>query len=203
LIGAGGNDLLIGLDGNDRLDGGKGNDTLIGGEANDFLIGGAGNDVLIGGSGQDTLRGGKGRDRFVFSGATQAEALATSTVDAPDRILDFNFSQKDKFQLDFDDNLRTRERPKGLFNAGSVDGRTLQAAVRAAYADKNQARAGKQSLGANEAVFFKWKQRTYLSVNDNTRGFSASRDLVADVTGIKFKPGDANAGILSVNNYFV
>ncbi|WP_416676166.1 DUF4347 domain-containing protein [Egbenema bharatensis] len=203
LIGAGGNDRLIGLDGNDRLYGGAGNDTLIGGEANDFLVGGAGNDVLVGGPGQDTLRGGRGRDRFVFSGATQADALASSTVEAPDRILDFNFAQKDKFQLDFNDNLRTRSRPKGLFNAGQVTGKTLQAAARAAYADKNQAQSGKQSLGANEAVFFSWKKRTYLSVNDSTRGFSANRDLVADVTGIKFKPGDANAGVLTVSNYFV
>jgi hypothetical protein len=203
LIGAGGNDVLSGLDGNDRLDGGKGNDTLIGGEANDFLLGGAGNDLLIGGAGQDTLRGGKGRDRFVFSGATQAESLASSTVNALDRILDFKFSEKDKFQLDFDNNLRSRERPKGLFHAGKVGGKTLQAATRAAYADKDQSKSGAQSLAANEAVFFTWKKRTYLSVNDNTRGFSANRDLVADVTGMKFKPGDANAGVLSVNNYFV
>jgi Ca2+-binding RTX toxin-like protein len=203
LIGAGGNDRLIGLDGNDRLYGGAGNDTLVGGEANDFLVGGTGNDVLIGGPGQDTLRGGRGRDRFVFSGATQAEALASSTVDAPDRILDFNFTQGDKFQLDFNNNLRSRTRPSGLFNAGQVKGRTLQAAARAAYANKNQARSGRQALGANEAVFFSWKKRTYLSVNDSNRGFSANRDLLADVTGIKFKPGDTTAGVLNVSNYFV
>ncbi|PSB05542.1 hypothetical protein C7B76_31270, partial [filamentous cyanobacterium CCP2] len=203
LIGAGGNDVLSGLDGNDRLDGGKGNDTLIGGDANDFLIGGAGNDVLIGGPGQDTMRGGRGRDRFVFSGGNQAEALAHSTVNGLDRILDFKFSDKDKFQLDFDNNLRTKERPRGLFHAGKVDGKNLQAAARSAYADKNQSQSGKQSLAANEAVFFTWKNRTFLSVNDATQGFSASRDLVADVSGIQFKPGDANAGALSVNRYFV
>ena len=203
LLGSDGNDVLIGLECGDRLVGGSGKDSLDGGEGKDFLVGGTGNDILNGGIGQDTLKGGPGKDRFVFAGATQAEALSTSTVDAPDRVQDFKFSAKDKFQLDFDNNPRTRNRPRGLFNAGNVGGRTLGNAVRDAYADKNQDASGNQRLRGNEAVFFEWKNRTYLSVNNNSAGFAANRDLVVEVTGIQFKPGDANAGVLAVGNYFI
>ncbi|GAB4383696.1 MAG: hypothetical protein Kow00121_46020 [Elainellaceae cyanobacterium] len=203
LLGNNGNDALIGLDCGDRLVGDRGNDVLDGGSDSDVLIGGTGADILIGGAGQDTLKGGPGRDRFVFSGATQADALATSLTDAPDRIQDFKFDQKDKIQLDFNNNLNDRDRPRGLFNAGQVNGRNLQAAARSAYDDKNQTASGNQSLGANEAVFFKWKNRTYLSVNDRSAGFANDRDLMVNVTGIQFKPGDANAGVLTVNNYFI
>jgi Ca2+-binding RTX toxin-like protein len=202
LQGSDGNDTLLGLDCGDRLVGDRGNDVLNGGEGNDGLMGGAGNDILIGGMGQDTLKGSGGKDRFVFAGASQAEALTTSRVDGPDRIQDFKFSQKDKFQLDFDNNLGSKNRPRGLFHAGKVGGNSLSAAVKAAYADKNQKTSGKQGLKANEAVFFKWKKYTYLSVNDNSSGFATDRDLVASV-GIQFKSGDTTAGVLSVNNYFL
>jgi hypothetical protein len=89
-----------------------------------------------------------------------------------------------------------------LFNAGVKTGRSLEAAVQAAYLDKNQARRGNQRLLANQAVFFEWRNRTYLSVNDNQAGFSAGRDLLINVTAIALSPGDAQAGVLSVGNYF-
>jgi len=202
LMGSDGNDTLLGMDCGDRLVGDRGNDFINGAEGNDVLIGGVGNDVLIGGVEQDTLKGGPGKDRFVFSGGSQSGALSTSLADAPDHIQDFKFSSKDKFQLDFDDNLRSKNRPRGLFHAGKVGGSNLTAAAKAAYADKNQEVAGNQALKANEAVFFKWKNRTYLSVNDSSAGFGADRDLVVRV-GMQFKPGDSNAGVLSVNNYFL
>lgn len=202
LMGSDGNDILLGLDCGDRLVGDRGNDVINGGEGNDLLVGGVGNDLLIGGIGQDILKGGPDKDRFVFSGTSQADALSTSLVDAPDRIQDFKFSRKDKFQLDFDNNLGSKNRPRGLFQAGKVGGGSLSAAVKAAYADKNQEAAGNQGLKANEAVFFKWKNRTYLSVNDNSSGFATDRDLVVSV-GIQFKSGDADAGVLSVSNYFI
>lgn len=203
LSGSNGDDVLIGLDCGDRLVGERDNDTLNGGEGNDELLGGGGNDVLIGGTGQDVMTGGTERDRFVFAGASQADALATSLADAPDHIRDFKFSKKDKIQLDFDNNLRTKDRPRKLFNAGKVQGRTLEAATRDAYADKNQTAGGKQSLKAEEAVFFKWGTRTYLSVNDGSAGFAANRDLVVNMQGIEFKSGDASAGVLKVTNYFI
>jgi serralysin len=158
---------------------------------------------LIGGVGADVQTGGLGGDRFIYAGATRREALRNSRSNAPDRITDFNSKQGDRIQLDFDNNLATPNRPKGLFNAGKVRGNNLVKAAKAAYADKDQKKMGKQAIAANEAVFFRWGSRTYLSVNDNGRGFSAGRDLLVDVTGIELARQQAKAGSLTVNRYFV
>lgn len=185
LLGRGGNDVLTGLDCRDRLDGGKGNDQLNGG---------LGGDILIGNS---------GADRFIYSGSSLASALENSLVDTPDQIRKFRFSQSDKLQLDFDDSLRSADRPSRLFNAGQVGGQTLEQAARNAYRDKNQSEDGVQKLTASEAVFFDWRGGTYLSVNDRSQGFSGNQDLVVNVTGIQLRSGDATQGSLNVANYFV
>lgn len=200
--GRNGNDTLLGFDCNDRINGQGGNDTLFGGNGADALLGATGNDTLVGGEGSDVLTGGGGSDRFAYSGRNRAEALTGSLASAPDRIRDFKFSQGDKFLIDFDNRLRTSDRPRGLFNAGRVGGRTLVAAARAAYADKDRSSSGRQRMNGNEAVFFGWRGGTYVSVNDNRRNFSGARDLVVNVTGIQFKPGDQNAGVLTVTDYF-
>jgi predicted outer membrane repeat protein len=183
--------------------GGEGNDTLMGTVGQDTLIGGMGDDVLIGGLGADVLSGGVGSDRFLYAGATQRETLRQSRSNAPDRIIDFSRAQGDRIQLDFDNNLATINRPKKLFNAGKVKSNNLTKAAKAAYADKDQKKFGKQEIAANEAVFFKWGSRTYLSVNDSGKGFSAGRDLIVDVTGIDLTRKQSKAGTLSVNQYFV
>jgi predicted outer membrane repeat protein len=185
------------------VSGGNGNDVLTGTGGLDFLIGGAGDDVLIGGIGADVQTGGLGGDRFVYAGASRREALRNSRSGAPDRITDFNSGQGDRIQLDFDNNLATSNRPKGLFNAGKVRGNNLVKAAKAAYGDKDQKKLGKQAIGANEAVFFRWGSRTYLSVNDEGKGFSAGRDLLVDVTGIELARQQAKSGSLAVNRYFV
>lgn len=120
-----------------RLSGGDGNDTLLGLGGNDVLSGSSGNDAIIGGVGADRLSGGTGSDRFIYAGVTKAAALTTSLLASPDRVVDFSFSQGDRFQLDFDNNLVTPNLPRGLFNAGGEQGRNLAAAVRSAYVDKN------------------------------------------------------------------
>jgi len=171
-------------------------------DSGDTLIGGAGNDILVGGDGQDTLNGGAGADRFVFSGATQAKALTGSLVDLPDRIKGFDAIKGDRFQLDFDDDLRTSDRPKSLSNAGNIKGSSLDAAIKSAYADKNQKSSGKQALGINEAVLFNWQNQSYLSFNGGSAGFSENQDLVVGISGLKLKSGDAIAGALVVGNYF-
>lgn len=168
------------------------------------LQGTAGNDIIIGGSGTDVITGGAGADRFVFRGATRAQALRQSTLRRLDRITDFNAREGDRVQLDFDNNLATSQQPRGLFNAGRQAGRNLLRAARSAYADKDQRKRGNQRLRANEAVFFQVGSRTYLSVNDNRAPFSPTNDLLVDVTGIQFaRPADARAGTLRVSNYFV
>jgi hypothetical protein len=177
-----------------------------GGNTGDSLIGGNGDDLLVSirPEQQDNLTGAAGADRFIFSGINKKQALRTSTLKRTDRVRDFNFAQGDRFQLDYDNNLATItsiELPKKLFNAGRFRG-NLKDAVVQAYADKNFKKKGKQALKANEAVFFQRKNKTYLSVNDNKRSFSAANDLLVDVTGIRFKAGDLGKGSLVVSNYF-
>jgi hypothetical protein len=186
-----------------KTNGSTGNDIINTGAGNDTLTGQTGNDILIGGTGADNVTGGTGRDQFYFRGSTKAEALKNSTLRALDRITDFKFSEGDRFGLDFDNNLSTIERPKGLFHSGKEQGRNLAKAAKAAYADKNQKKRGNQALKADEAVFFRLGSRTFLSVNDNKAAFSANNDLLVDVTGIQFKPGDNKRGALKVADYFV
>lgn len=192
-----------GTRGNETLRGNADNDRLLGLAGNDRLLGRAGDDLLNGGLGSDRSTGGLGADRFLYSGRTQQAAFANSLLAAPDQITDFRSAQGDRIQLDFDNNLTTPELPSGLFNSGREGGRTLLAAVRSAYADKNQQTTGNQRLLANEAVLFNWRGSSYLSVNDGQAGFAASRDLVVNVARIGLQPGDATAGVLNVTNYFV
>jgi serralysin len=172
------------------------------GNSNDRLIGGGSNDQIIGGGGSDVLTGGKGADRFIYSGSDRASALRQSTWRQRDRITDFNFSEGDRIQLDFDNQLQTSELPRGFFNSGAEKG-SLKRAAKAAYADKNNAKRGNQPLKPGEAVLFTLGSRTYISVNDDKRAFSPSRDLLVEVTGIKLKGGDSGLGVLNVSNYFV
>ena len=167
------------------------------------LTGGNGNDTLVSGPGRDILTGGPGADRFLFSGVSKAAALKNSLIRKLDQITDFTFAQGDRFELDFDSNRTTANLPKGLANAGTIKkARNLTEAVQFAYADKNQKKRGDQALKANEALFFKFGKHSYLSVNDNKSPFAAKADLLADVTGIQFKPGDARQGSLAIGNYF-
>jgi hypothetical protein len=160
-------------------------------------------DRLIFTSNQDILTGGAGGDRFLCQGKNQKEALRRSTVGILDRITDFDGAEGDRIQLDFDNTLATIELPKKLFNANQVTGRTLTNATQSAYADKNHRNRGKQGLGIREAVFFQWRDRTYLSVNDTNRRFTANRDLVIDMTGIQMIRQDTTRGQLTVSNYFI
>ena len=187
------------------LPGNFSNDQIIVGDttkSGDKLTGGNGNDTILVGNGS-TVTGGTGGDRFVFSGISKAAALKTSLIRKLDKITDFSQAQGDRFQLDFDSNLKTVDLPKGLFNAGKIKkAKRLTEAAQFAYADKNQKKKGAQALKANEAVFFKFGKSSYLSVNDNKSPFAAKADLVADVTGIQSKLGDAKQGSLAIGNYF-
>lgn len=205
IIGGDRNDVLTGGRGNDTIDGRGGNDTLRGEAGNDTLLGGPGRDVLIGGPGADVLTGDAGANRFVFSGRNRTQALRTSLLRAPDRITDFNPTEGDRIQLDFDNRLKTRELPRALFNVGVINQpgiTTLAQAVSAAYADTRPSQPGNQRLGANQALFFEFQGQTYLSVNDNRAAFRPNNDLLVEVTGIQFRPGDEQPGVLSVRNYF-
>ncbi|MDX2215332.1 MAG: DUF4394 domain-containing protein [Oculatellaceae cyanobacterium bins.114] len=198
------NDLITvrGTGRNDRLRGGNTGDLLLGLAGNDRLLGLGGDDSLNGGLGSDVTAGGRGADRFIYSGRTQQAALANSLVTAPDQIFDFKPGEGDRIVLDFDNRLATANLPRGLFNSGRENSSLLVDAARSAYADKDQRTTGNQGLRRNEAVLFSWRGGTYLSVNDNRAGFSATSDLVVNVTRIGLQPGDARAGVLTVANYF-
>ena len=223
-----GNDSIVGGDGADRIVGGSGNDQLIGGAGNDTILGssgvnringGDGNDVLLGmgntvaltgGSdtllgerGQDYLTGGAGADRFVYAGASEAEAFSGSLFTSPDQIKGFRAKAGDRIQLDFDNNITTVETPKGLFNAGLLSKPTLQEAVAAAAADKDQKTPNAQALAANEATFLAFQNQTYLLVNNSTVSFNANEDLLLQVTGITMAGTDASSGTLAVGSYFI
>jgi len=187
----------------DTLTGGVGNDTLSGVGGNDSLLGLGGNDSLNGGLGSDTMEGGAGADRFIYQGPTQRAAFSNSRLAAPDRIVGFSVSEGDRVQLDFDSNLLTPNLPRGLFNAGTEKAKSLKDAAISAYSDKHQKKRGAQALRGNESVIFTWRRQQYLSVNDSKANFSAKNDLIVNVTGISLNGGDATAGVLSVNNYFV
>jgi len=108
----------------------------------------------------------------------------------------------DRLQLNFDNNLDTVEQPKQLFNAGKQRTKTLLEAAATAYADKHQKRSGKQTLKADEAVFFQWQKQTYLSVNNRSAAFQPSQDLLVNMTTMQLGTGDRTVGILTVSNYF-
>ena len=89
LFGDAGADIVWGNLGADTLDGGAGNDQIRGGQGDDSLAGGAGNDFISGDRGNDTETGGAGADTFHFS---QDAGI--------DRVLDFNYAEGDRVQLD-------------------------------------------------------------------------------------------------------
>ena len=70
-----------------------------------------------------------------------------------------------------------------------------------AYADTGSTPGGTQTLGAGGAVFFRWNNRSYLSVNDSTAAFGAASDLVIDVNNFV---GTLPTGLVTpVSNYFI
>ncbi|MEA5621339.1 bluetail domain-containing putative surface protein, partial [Cronbergia sp. UHCC 0137] len=161
--------------GGTNLQASSGGQTLTGTSGINRLLGGAGNDIIVGGGNRDILAGRGGADIF------QYPVLTDSIVDGNqvDIIGDFNQPEGDLFQVPFT--------PGNLFNAGLIGGANLSAALGTVYG----------SLGTQEAVFFQFGSRTYLSVNDSNAGFQSTNDLVADVTGIQF------GSSLTVANYFV
>lgn len=82
IVGGADNDTINGNVGSDTIVGGEGNDSLRGGQGADAISGGTGNDIVSGDLAADRLSGGEGSDLFAFSGAS-------SSLDQPDRILDY------------------------------------------------------------------------------------------------------------------
>lgn len=152
--------------------------------------------------GEPPIPQGPTAQQFVFAGSSQAAALKSSTFKAIDRITQFDLARGDRFVLDFDNNPDTSHLPKGLYNAGKIKAKTLEDAAEAAYGDKNHQKKGRQILQHDEAVFFRFGQKTYLSVNDRQNSFSPKQDLLVDVTGSSLNLDASKAGSLKVSSYF-
>ena len=174
---------------------GAGGSTLTGTVGTNFLVGKEGNDTIAGLGGRDRLTGGAGADLFRYEAFTDSLFTNVSTNNQLDHITDFNQADGDRIQI----NAFT---PANLFNAGVITAANLQAAITSVYNDSDPVAVGSQALAINEAVFFTFGVRTYLTVNDGTAGFSNSNDLVIDITNIKFKTGNNIVGSLTVSDYF-
>ena len=162
----------------DILIGGSGADTINGDPAG--LIGGG--DAITGGPGADILTGGPGADRFRYG------SFSDSTLSSIDRIRDLTLTGSDQ------DRIALVAPPSAFWNTGAITpaSPTLASAVAAAFADKDVITSGNQALTAGEAVLFAYdstpgNSRTrqwFVAVNNSTASFSATDDLLINVTGL-------------------
>jgi Ca2+-binding RTX toxin-like protein len=98
LVGGQGDDLITAHHGQNLVYGNLGNDTLIGGDNGDILRGGQGDDSIVGGPGADFISGDRGND--TETGGAGADTFHFSQDAGTDRVLDFNYAQGDRVQLD-------------------------------------------------------------------------------------------------------
>jgi Ca2+-binding RTX toxin-like protein len=111
-----GNDTIQGGPGDNWVVGGQGNDSLMGGSGSNLILGNLGNDTIVAGPGQDILRGGQGDDVILGgpgnnyisgdlgndteTGGGGADIFHGSQNIGVDRVLDFNYAQGDRVELD-------------------------------------------------------------------------------------------------------
>ena len=181
--------------------GGQYADVLIGGNAADTINGDpagqiGGGDAITGGPGADILTGGPGADRFRYS------TFSDSTLTSTDRIRDLTLTGSDQ------DRIALAVLPSALWNTGAITpaSATLASAVTKAFADKDVITAANQALNAGEAVLFAYdstpgNSRTrqwFVAVNDSTASFSATDDLLINLTGLSssFATGSLTPSLL-------
>ncbi|MEA5620017.1 Calx-beta domain-containing protein [Cronbergia sp. UHCC 0137] len=186
---------LNGTSGNDRMNGSAADEIINGGDGNDILNGLAGNDTLNGGSGSgaDVLTGGLGADKFLF------ESFSDSLLGNLDRIRDFNPGLGDGVPPTGGDRIKVGNpafSPASVFNVGTLTATNLELATSIAYANAD----GGTGLAANEAVFFGFNRRLYLSVNDTDSAFNTGSDLLIEVTSMIGAP--STLGTLTPGDYF-
>lgn len=161
------NDTLYGNQNSDFLYGGYGNDQLFGGEENDYLTGESGNDLIVGGLGKDTLLGGADADTFVFN--TNQDSLLVSY----DVIKDLQIG------IDSIDGLTALSAAQ-VKELGNINGLVpknsgLTEATLKIFLNSN-------NFLANGATTFTFGSQTFLALNDNLAGFSASTDAIIEIT---------------------
>jgi hypothetical protein len=159
------------------------NDDLIGTKGGDKIIGTTAPEFLDGLAGSDKLTGRKGPDIFGFR-------FGQSTFSAHDRITDWKFGE-DKIQL-LSINSNVIAAPKKLSRAADINGaKTLLDAAKMVFSDADGKTAKNQKLGANSAALVNIKKSpiagTYLMINDNKSSFSATNDLLINLSGLSGK----------------
>jgi hypothetical protein len=186
---------------NQTFSGGQYADVLIGGSARDTINGDptgliGGGDAITGGPSADILTGGPGGDRFRYL------AFSDSTLTSTDRIRDLILTGSDQ------DRIALAALPSALWNTGLIKpaSATLASAVAKAFADKDVSIAGDQSLAGGEAVLFAYDstpgntrtRQWFVAVNDSNAGFSATDDLLINVTGLSssFSTGSLTPGLV-------
>jgi serralysin len=146
--------------------GGTAGDAITGNASANTLIGNSGNNRITGGGGADTLTGGLGADTFAYG--TNSDSLRASF----DKITDFVIG------TDSIDAART----SGALGASKGTVRALTAAGISAVLTNTTFSA------ATNAAWFTFgsgaTQRTFLALNDGTRGFSGSTDAIIEMTGV-------------------
>jgi Tol biopolymer transport system component len=145
-------------------------------------------DILIG-LGKETLVGTSGVNYFSF------QTRNASTLRATTRLENFDQPDGDRLVLGF--------LPKALYNVGRIRADNLLNAAQTAYQDKNKKKTGNQALKQNEAVLFKYRSNSYLSVNNRRGGFFLPKsDLLVNLAAPVLALGDNQPGVLSVSKYF-
>ncbi|MEP0925408.1 cadherin-like domain-containing protein [Leptolyngbya sp. ST-U4] len=164
-LGGNGANTLMGNNGPDYLDGGNGTDTLMGGTGDDTLLGGNGDDSLIGGAGADQLTGGNGTDTFRYTN------LSDSLLGAFDRITDLQIG------TDIIDgpNVVSAANVVKLGAVSSLTETGIAAVLTAGTFKANDAAVFTSGTGGNT--------RTFVALNDNIDGFSATADAIVEITG--------------------
>lgn len=144
---------------------GTADDAIIGNASANTLIGNSGSNRITGGGGADTLTGGTGADTFAY-GANSQSLLASF-----DRITDFVIGT---------DSIDAAQ-ASGALGASKGAVTALTAAGISAVLNNTRFSA------ATNAAWFTFgsgaSQRTFLALNDGTRGFSASTDAIIEMTG--------------------
>jgi hypothetical protein len=146
--------------------GGTNGDAITGNNSANTLIGNSGSNRITGGGGADTLTGGLGADTFAYG--ANSDSLRASF----DRITDFVIGT---------DSIDA-SRASGALGASKGTVSALTAAGISAVLTNNTFSA------ATNAAWFTFgtgaAQRTFLALNDGTRGFSGSTDAIIEMTGV-------------------
>jgi hypothetical protein len=164
LVGGNEDDRIIGTSLSEDLYGARGGDNLIAGGGNDRIWGDDGNDTLTGGAGSDLLTGGAGSDTFRF-------ALTDSLLASFDRIVDFAIGTD---RIDGPNKVSAAN----LRDHGTVSALT-QAGIATVLTESNFLRNGAATFTFLDGA----TTRTFLALNNNNPGFSATTDSIIEITG--------------------